>query len=236
MRISVLASRFVTYYSRHGFGATIQRLGVATRRLFLNRMVIFYCDLSKQITSPAKLPRSLTVQRLTSYAQLRPQDLETMTSFGDSKQAHRNIQERFEHAASLWLIWSGDMLAAYSWSVRGDTIEPYYFPLAPDDVRLLDFFTFPKFRGRAILWFLLTHILHELREEGVARVFGDVAEWNQASLSLYKMTPFQRLGVARMYKVLGYTFVRWVESETTQHVQKETERAQRELTLARPHE
>jgi GNAT superfamily N-acetyltransferase len=238
MRVSVFVSRSITYYSRNGFGATIQRLGLEIRRLFLNRFIIFYCDASRQTTSPAKLPRSLKVERLTSYAELGPQDLERMTSFGDSKQAHRNIRERFEQGASLWLVWSGDTLAAYSWSVRGHAIEPYYFPLAPDDVRLLDFFTFPEFRGRAILWFLITHILHSLRGEGTARVYGDVAEWNQASLSLYKMTPFRRLGLARKYKVLGYTFIRWVESEGLERAKEtaEPERRSSELTLARPHE
>lgn len=236
MRISVFVSRFITYYSRHGFKATIRRLGLETRRLFLNRFIVFYCDLSRQTTSPAKLPGSLRVERLTSYAELGLRDLERMTSFGDAKQAHQNIRERFEHGASLWLIWSEDMLAAYSWSVRGHAIEPYYLPLAPDDVRLVDFFTFPKFRGRAILWFLIAHILHALRGEGAARVYGEVAEWNQASLALYKMTPFQRLGLARKYKFFGYTFIRWVDNETTQHVQKETERRHSELTLARPHE
>jgi len=236
MRISVLVSRFIKYYSRYGFVATIQRLGLATGRLFLNRMVVFYCDLSRHTTSPAELPRSLRVERLISYAELGQQDLEKMISFGDSRLAHRYIRERFEQGASLWLIRWGDMLAAYSWTVQGHTIYPYYFPLAPDDVRLFDFFTFPEFRGRAILWFLLTHILHSLRGEGAARVYGDVVEWNQASLSLYKMTPFKRLGLARMYKIFGYTFIRWVESEAVQHAQKETKPRNRELTLARPHQ
>lgn len=237
MSISISVSRFITYYSRYGFRATIGRLGLEIRRLFLNHIVVFYCDLSRQTTSPAKIPRSLKVKRLTSYAELGLQDLQEMTSFGDSKQTHRNIRERFEQRASLWLIWSGDMLAGYSWTVRGHTIEPYYFPLAPDDVRLFDFFTFPKFRGRAILWFLITHILHSLRVEGAARVFGAVAEWNQASLSFYKMIPFRRLGVARPYKIFGYTFIRWVESETVQQVQKENRtEEQREATVARPHE
>lgn len=199
-------------------------------------MVVLYCDLSRQTTSPPKLPRSLRVARLASYAELKLPDLEKITSFGDSKRALRNIRERFEEGASLWLIWSEDMLAGYCWSVQGHTIEPYYFPLAPDDVRLLDFLTFPQFRGRAILWFLVMHILHNLREEGAARVFGDVAEWNQASLSLYKMTPFQRLGVARIYKVLGCTFIRWADSKTMLHVSKETERMKTELILARPRE
>jgi GNAT superfamily N-acetyltransferase len=229
MNTYFLVSRFAAYYSRHGFGATIRRLSEEMRRVSLNHHhVVFYCDLSKQTTSPVKLPSSLKVERLKSYAELSIKDLEEITSFGDSKQTHRNILDRFEQGASLWLIWSGDMLAAYSWTVRGHAIEPYYFPLAPNDVRLFDFLTFPKFRGRAILWFLLTHILHTLRGEGAARVFGAVEEWNQASLSLYKMTPFQRLGLVRMYKVFGYTLIRWVDRKTRQQVQKEAERRNRE--------
>jgi len=196
-------------------------------------MVVFYCDLSKQPASPAKIPSSLKVKRLTSFAELVLHDLQEMTSFGDAQQTRRNIRERFEKGASLWLVRSGDMLACYSWTIRGRAITPYYFPLAHDDVQLFDFFTFPKFRGRAILWLLVTHILQSLKAEGAVRIFGHVAEWNQPSLSFYKMTPFQRLGVARSYEIFGHTFTRWVENETVQQVQKETERKDREGTVAR---
>jgi ribosomal protein S18 acetylase RimI-like enzyme len=230
MTISFFISRLTNYYSRHGLGATIRRLGLEIRReLFLNHIVVFYCDLSKQTTSPAKIPSSLKVERLTSYAELAPKDLQEMTSL----QADRDIRERFEQRASLWLIRSGDMLASYSWSIRGRAITPYYFPLAHDDVQLFDFYTFPKFRGRAILWFLVTHILHSLKAEGAVRIFGHVAEWNHPSLSLYKMTPFQRLGLVRSYKIFGRTFTRWVENE---QVQKETERRDRAATVAGAYE
>ena len=42
-----------------------------------------------------------------------------MTSPWNPKQAHRNIRERFEQAASLWLIKSGDKLAGYGWTLQG---------------------------------------------------------------------------------------------------------------------
>ena len=59
-----------------------------------------------------------------------------------------------------------DRLAGYGWTLQGQTIEPYYFPLAPDDVQLFDFYVFPKFRGRAIHWLLTGHILHAMAAEG----------------------------------------------------------------------
>lgn len=230
MSISSSIFRATKYYSRYGPGATIQRLGLELKRvLFLKHMVVFYCDLSKLTTSPAKIPSPLKVERLTSYAELALQDLQEMAAL----QTRRDIQERFEKGACLWLIRSGDMLASYSWTIRGRTITPYYFPLAQDDVQLFDFYTFPKFRGRAILWFLITHVLHSLKAEGAVRVFGHVAEWNQPSLSFYKMTPFRRLGLARSYEIFGHTCTRWVEGETAQRVQKETERKDTEVTVAR---
>jgi len=220
MSIFSSVSRFTDYFKRNGLRATAHRLGLATKRaLFSSRMVVFYCDLAKQTAAPMNMPSSIKVQRLTNYAELSPQDLHEMTSFWNPKQAHLEILERFEQRASLWLIWSGDSLAGYSWTLRGHTIAPYYFPMAQDDVQLFDFYAFPKFRGRAILWFLITHILSRLREEGVARVFGDVAEWNQPSLSFYKTLPFDRLGVVRSFTILGHTFVSWSTNEPVRQTQ-----------------
>lgn len=237
MAISNSISRFTAYYTRHGFLATIRRAGVALKRgVFSSRMVVFYCDLGKQTAGPVKIPSSLIAQRLRSYAELSKQDLQEMTSFWNPKQAHRNIRERFEKGASLWLIKSEDRLAGYSWTLRGRTIAPYYFLLGEDDVQLFDFYVFPKFRGRAILWFLVAHILHNLRDEGAGRVFGDVAEWNHASLSFYKMTPFRRLGLARSFTVLGHTFTRWAENGTDQQTPKRAQRGDGAPAMARSHQ
>jgi ribosomal protein S18 acetylase RimI-like enzyme len=237
MTISNSISRVTSYYTRHGFGATIRRASLTVNRaLFSNRKVVFYCDLAKQTTPPANILNSLKIERLRGYAELSPQDLQAMTSFWNPKQAHRNIRERFDQGASLWLIKSGDRLAGYSWTLWGRTIAPYYLLLGEDDVQLFDFYVFPKFRGRAILWFLITHILHSLGVEGAARVFGDVAEWNQASLSFYKMTPFRRLGLVRSFTILGHTFVSWVENEPVEEIQKGTERRGTASSMARSHE
>jgi predicted membrane-bound mannosyltransferase len=82
MGISSSISRLRAYYTRHGFGATIRRAGLAVkRRLFSSCMVLFYCDLAKQTTAPVNIPSSLTVERLRSYAELIQQDLKEMTSF-----------------------------------------------------------------------------------------------------------------------------------------------------------
>jgi hypothetical protein len=237
MGIANSISRLADYYTRHGFGSTIRRAGLTVRRaLFSNRMVVFYCDLAKQTTAPVNIPSPLKVERLSSYAELNPQDLQEMTSFWNPKQAHRNIRERFEKGASLWLIKSGDKLAGYGWTLQGRTIAPYYFLLGEDDVQLFDFYVFPKFRGRAMHWLLTAYILQMLAAEGRARAFADTGEWNQAQLSSFKMTPLRRLGLVRSFTILGHTFVSWVENEPVVQIQKGTERKDRASSMARSHE
>jgi ribosomal protein S18 acetylase RimI-like enzyme len=234
MGIAGLISRITAYYTRHGFRATISRAGLAMRRvIFSNRMIVFYCELDDQITAPAIVPSFLKVEHLRSYVELNPQDLQEMSDFWNPKLARRNIRERFEKGASLWLIKSKGVLAGYSWTIRGRTIAAYYFPVAQDDVQLFDFYVFPKFRGRAILWFLVTDILQNLKSEGVSRVFGDVAEWNQPSLSFYKTTPFRCLGLARSFTVFGHGFTSWITNETFCQVPKSGRLTDRIPTITR---
>jgi hypothetical protein len=237
MSISNSISRFTAYYTRHGFRATMGRAGVALKRgLFASRMVVFYCDLPGQTVRPVNIPSWMRVDRLRSEAELSDEDLREITSFWNPKQARRNIEERFVKGASLWLIKSEDKVAGYGWTLQGRTIAEYYFPMGPNDVQLFDFYVFPKFRGRAMHWLLTAYILQTLTAEGAARVFADTAEWNQAQISSFKMTPFRRLGLVRSFTIFGHTFVSWVENERVEQIQKRTERTDKVPTMAGSHE
>jgi hypothetical protein len=183
------------------------------RGLFSSRSVLFYCDLATQTLPPRELPAFLKVERKKSLAGLNPADLEAMTSVWNPQLVQRNMKERFGLGASLWLIKSHNQLAGYGWTLQGRTIEPHYFPLAPNDVQFLDFQVFPKYRGRAIDWFLMTQILHQLAIEGLARAFGEAGEWNQASVASFRMSPFRHLGLARKLTILGRIIVCWASSE-----------------------
>lgn len=210
MSISTSISRFAVYYKRHGIGATVRRGVLAAKRaLFSNRAVLFYCDLSTQGFASADLPNSLKVERKRGLSEIDAQDLDQIINVWSPKLAQRNITERFDQSASLWLIKSDDKLAGYGWTLQGRTIEPHYFPLGPDDVQFLDFHVFPRYRGRAIDWFLMTQILSTLATDGLSRAFGEASEWNRASLSSFQMTPFRRLGMARKLTVFGLTIVCW---------------------------
>lgn len=187
---------------------------MATRRaLFSSRAVVFYCDLSMQTSPPTELPKSLRVERKRRQVDLDQQDLNQIINMWNPKLAQRRMSERFAQGASLWLIKFDERLAGCGWTLQGRAIAPYYFPLTENDVQFFDFHVFPKYRGRAIDWFLMTHILQQLALEGAARAFAEAAEWNQASLSSIQMTSFRLLGRVRAQTILGQPIVRWDASD-----------------------
>jgi hypothetical protein len=237
MSVSNSISRLTAYYKRHGLSATIRRGQLAGKRaIFASRMVVLYCDLNERKLPQVNIPATLRVERVRALAELSAEHLQAITSFWNPKLANRNIQERFEKGASLWLVESQKQLAGYGWTLQGETIAPYYFPLGPDDVQLFDFYVFPKFRGRAIHWLLTGHILHSLAVEGRSRAFADTGEWNQAQLASFTMTPFRPLGSVRSFTILGYTFVSWTKNNTDVKIYKDAESAGQILRTARSNE
>jgi ribosomal protein S18 acetylase RimI-like enzyme len=215
MGTSTPISRLRAYYSRNGLAATFWRAGLAVRRaLFSNRMALFYCDLSGEISPPVDFSNLLKVKRKRGVAELSPQDLQEMTSFWNPMLARRHMKERFGQGALLWLVKSEGRLAGYGWTLQGQTMEPHYFPLGQDDVHLFDFHVFPQYRGRGMNPFLVTHILQSLAMAGVGRAFIEAAEWNQAQLSSLTKTPFRRLAWARKATIFRHTMVWWAGSKT----------------------
>jgi ribosomal protein S18 acetylase RimI-like enzyme len=237
MSISNSISRLTDYYRRHGLAATIRRTRLAGERLlFAGRMVVLYCDLDKRRLPPVNVPKAMRVERLQALAELSAEHLQAMTSFWNPKLANRNIRERFEKRASLWLVECEEQLAGYGWTLQGKTIAPYYFPLGQDDVQLFDFYVFPRFRGRAIHWLLTSHILHTLAAEGRSRAFADTGEWNQAQRASFTMTPFRFLGYVRTYNVFGQILNRWVASGPVDRELKGTARNDRTMKVLRSNE
>jgi ribosomal protein S18 acetylase RimI-like enzyme len=226
MSISSSVSRFTDYFRRNGLWATLRRLRVATRRsLFSSRSVLFYCDLSTLKPVTSDLPSSLKVERYASQSGLSHADQQEIINVWNPEQARRNLKERFGLGASIWLIKSEDHLAGYGWTLQGRTVEPHYFPLAPDDVHLFDFHVFPQYRGRGVNPLLVSQILHKLSIECRGRAFIEAAEWNQAQLASLRRTPFHRLGLGRRLAIFGRATVCW---DPRQAIEQECEPMERQ--------
>jgi ribosomal protein S18 acetylase RimI-like enzyme len=202
--------RLADYCRRHGVAGAIRRAGLAGKRaLFASRMVVFYCDLTQRQLSAAAGAEALRVLRVEALRDLGTANLSAMTSFWNPKVANRRIRERFEKGASLWLVQCGEHLAGYGWTMQGGTIEPYYFPLAQEDVHLFDFHVFPAYRGRGINPFLVCSILDHLATGCGGRAFIETNEWNEAQLASLRKTPFRNVGAVRCFTFLGRTAVFW---------------------------
>jgi hypothetical protein len=195
-------------------------------------MAVFYCDLDTRKLHQVKLPKTVRVERLHALSELTTERLQAITSFWSPTLAERNIRERFGKGASLWLVECGDRLAGYGWTLHGQSIAPYYFPLGPDDVQFFDFYVFPKFRGRAFQWLLISYILHTLAVEGRSRAFADTHEWNQPQLASLKITPFRLLGYVQTYKLLGRELTRWIAPRLVKQDLKGTTQREDELMKA----
>jgi ribosomal protein S18 acetylase RimI-like enzyme len=214
MSITDSIIRLSGYYSRNGFGATVRRASLAARRAFFSsRMIVFYCDLTTPNLPMTILPIDRKVEHIKSCAELKLQDLREMTSFWNPELAQRNINERFAKGAWLWLIKVGGDLAGYGWTLRGVTIEPYYFPLVSGDAHLFDFHVFPQYRGQGMNPLLVAHILDGLAGSGVSRAFIEAAEWNEAQLASLRKTPFRQLGRVSSFTIFGRKFIHWTRNE-----------------------
>jgi ribosomal protein S18 acetylase RimI-like enzyme len=163
----------------------------------------------KTENSSTELPDFLRVDRVKACGDLNHQDLEQILSVGNSKLARQRMQQRFDRKASLWTIkWAGN-LAGFGWTLRGGAIDLYYFPIGSDDVQFFDFHVLPKYRGRALDWFLFRYILNSLAAEGGARAFAEAAEWNQPSVASLNMIGFRCLGRGRILRLFGQTLTSW---------------------------
>lgn len=233
MSISNSTTRVTEYFRRHGLGATLRRAALASKRaIFARRMVVFYCDLDDRKLPPVNRPGSIVVKRVNALTELSAEHLEALTGFWNPNQARKNIKERFAKGASLWLAESEGRLAGFGWTLQGGTIEPYYFPLTPDDVHFFDFHVFPQYRGQGINPCLTGRILECLAAHGSGRAFIEAAEWNVAQLTSLRKTPFRGFGLVRSFRIPGCDLVSWNRDPQCQSATSAENPADRTLNMA----
>jgi hypothetical protein len=206
-----LLGRFIHYIKRHGIRMTVERLWLSFRRVLSgNRLVLFYCDLADlHCAATGKKQTGWTVESRNSEKEISAADSSRIVNVGYADAVRKLQIERFARGARLWLLRVDGRIAAYGWTLKGDTIEPHFFPLGPQDVHLFDFFVFPEFRGQRLNCALVEHILSSLALEKRGRAFIEAAEWNTPQLRSLGRMPFRRLGIARKFCVGSRTFTIW---------------------------
>jgi ribosomal protein S18 acetylase RimI-like enzyme len=170
--------------------------------------MLFCCDLLAFTPTANGAPEG-TIERKYAEADLDSRDLTQILESGYPAGVRRRLAERFARGATLWLYKLDDKLAAYGWSLVGQTIEPHFFPLGPNDAHLFDFLVFPDYRGRRIHLLLVMEVLKYLAAEKRGRAFFEGIEWNQAVLRSFGRMPLQPMGCARKFQLFGRTIVVW---------------------------
>jgi GNAT superfamily N-acetyltransferase len=202
--------RLILYFKKHGIKATISRFGLSFSRLFSkNKSVIFYIDLPLFNPSSTILPEHADISRVNRFSSIEKTDIEKIAAITVPETSKKNMMERFDAGACLWLLKLNGMLAAYGWTLLGKTFEPYFFPLGSNDVHLFDFYVFPEFRGKRYNHVLLSHLMAELCLEKRSKAFIDTYEWNASQLHSLARTPFINLGVARKINLFNSLIVLW---------------------------
>ena len=210
MLLSDLLARGSHYAKRHGIRAALARACLSLKREADGRsFVLFYCDLRNCRFSGIDSFSTGRVERRLTQHELQTDELQQILNAWNSKVMRRQIAERFNLGASLWLLKSDDEVAGYGWSILGRTIEPHFLPLARNDAHLFDYFVFPKCRGRRINPALVNHVLAQLASETDGRAYIEAAEWNHPQLSSLRRTPFLLLGRASKHRLFGRTVVTW---------------------------
>lgn len=201
-----VVGRIAAYYRRHGFVATAKRCGSGARRVsYLGRLNLYCCTLPLSAPAPKA---NVTVERMHEWT-VSPQDYETIANEWNPAITSHLMAARFSAGADLWLARLETKLAGFGWSLRGNTIEPHFFPLHRDDAHLFDFFVFPSSRGLGVNVSLVFEILQRLGADGVRRAHVECAAWNTAQIRSLAKTPFRRYAQATKLRLFGRTYVVW---------------------------
>lgn len=182
----------------------------ALQRLFANDMLLYFLDLpTADLEARFAIPEGFLLERKAMQSEIGERDWEKIVNFWNSAETQKNFRSRFEAGATLWLARCAGELAGFGWTLTGTTIAPHYHPLGSNDVHMFDYLVFPEFRGRNLNPSLVLAILRGLREEGRARAYIEVREWNKPQISSLSKIPFQLFGRASKLSLFGQTYVHW---------------------------
>jgi ribosomal protein S18 acetylase RimI-like enzyme len=116
---------------------------------------------------------------------------------------------RFAGARRCFAAWDGERIAAYGWVSQGHECVGELeraFRMLPSEAYIWDCATLVEYRGRRLYSALLVHMLRELRDDGIGRVWIGASLDNRASIKGFMNAGFQpaiTLAYARLLAVRG---------------------------------
>jgi hypothetical protein len=223
MRKHFLIYRLVRYYQRKGFIGTVKRLKNAmTQILFPGWDIILCCESINLEEEKFPLPQPITINKIEKKEDINDEDLKNFARHIGDRVIQYDMLERFPKGAILWLVKYDDQLAGFLWTIKGKTIEPFYFPLMHNDAYLFDGGIFEEFRGMNIYPLFLTQLLYNLKIDGAIRSYFVAHEWNKSVLRAFSKTPSKIIGAAKISYRFDKIIVLWSGYNKSEHHKRPT--------------
>ena len=206
----VLVSRLIRYYKAQGLLKTFYRILEKLWYLVFPKANILYCvDLAELNTDRYVRPENMQIISYKNMNEIEEGEMAALTGYFSEYIIKRQMEERFDMGAVLWLLKVDDRVAGMIWSIKAKTVRPYYFLLATNDVHLFDNEIFSDYRGRGLNIILIEYALSGLRSMGLVRAFIDTNLRNTAEIRSLAKTSFNDFGLARKIHFGGRDITIW---------------------------
>lgn len=176
-------------------------------------MVLFSCTLPVDELNTHQI-KDILISRVDEV-DLSQSDFARLINVWNRDTRARQINERFESGARLWLAKIDGQLTGYGWTIQGRTIKTHFFPLQKGDIHLFDFYVFPQWRGRGVNVALVKEVLRRSSEEQVHCAHIECAAWNSSQLRSLDKTAFRKYAESTKITIVARPVVIWHKLQTT---------------------
>ena len=212
MAIKFTIQRFVSLVHNKGIIGALKRGKEILQYIFFeSKDYIYYTDISKLKKSELITSVKMKIDCITKATDLQTEDFKTISRYRNDAIIKKEMNDRFQHGASLWLGRFDEKFVGFMWSIDKAPIEYFFFPLSEFDVYFFDAVVFPEFRGNNMLVFFHNAVLLELKRMGFMRGFLAVHSWNKPVIRSLEKFVFKRFGVAKKHHIFGRDYVIWFE-------------------------
>ena len=203
-------SMTISFYKQHGLRATVGRACEwIWDRIAHAAFLVYVMECAKLDEADCTLPPGMTVVRRRSEAEMAVEEVEWLSDYYSPEIVKAQLETRFERNASLWLARRDRKLVAFNWTLNGGPIESFGMPFTAADAYIFDGGTAKDLRGQGIFAPFEKYIYYQVKEDGLARIYMSVREWNRPKLKQLNKLPVTYVGKARQFRLFGRDFVIW---------------------------
>ncbi len=198
MRLVFWKEKAVLYYRKHGLWKSAKQVCIKIKEgMFPEPDVVYYANLIPLKSRNLPVQNEIRVVERKTADQLTPDEKSTLFDQIGRNLIGPQLAERFGRGASAWFVYYKDQFAGMVWTLVGDTVEPFYYFLTPEDVHVFNNVIFPEYRGQGINPVLIETVLHDLSERGLVRAYIETRVSNLAEQKSLAKTSFQPMGTAQ---------------------------------------